>query len=660
MPKLSALLRWNSITLHYVYFIVTSAIGSVIIYTATRIPGFQYADAAFMSFSAMTGTGLTVIDLSLMDTVQQATLFVLFILGHAIPILSVLSFTRAWVLCSVLKEKQNNGMENKGIDIAALDILEIPTPEKQEHASEKVKALPEVKIAVLEAPTDISPVEPGPYRAGTCIVVTDLTQLEPVQSFVPIDEKDKVQNTKIRVSRILARFTAMAQRTKEHLSWEAPTDDMDPQGVECRALVFLSILILLYIISFLSFGILSLGLWLQIYSPELSLTDDISPFWTGAFLATSSFASNGMSLIDTSMIPFQREAFPLLICGALILAGNTLFPCLLRLFIWSTRKLLPNTPTWRTWRQALDFALVQSQNVCSFLYPTWHTWFLFGTVLVFNAIMWGAFELASIQDMEIRALPPKYRVLDGFFQSLAIRGGGFSIVEFDKLPQGLVMLYGESPQKSKNKNIANTLYSHYDGNIHLNPPKYISAFPVSAAIGSTLTHTRSTSLTERLTNTTYIDNSDLNPLPSTNPLPSRLARGRFLYQQLRSQFSHDMWWLSFAIILITIAESDHYKSHPVEFSTFNVIFEVISAYSSVGASIGYPGSNFAFCGQWTTFSKLLLVAVSLKGRLRGVSIVNAKIASSSIFGSCEMAKDSSFDGRLQKTDYIEMNRRSCV
>ncbi|KAJ5654417.1 hypothetical protein N7490_001420 [Penicillium lividum] len=628
MPKISALLHWDSITLHYVYFIVTSAIGSVIIYTATRIPGFQYADAAFMSFSAMTGTGLTVIDLSLMNTVQQATLFVLFILGHAIPILSVLSFARAWVLCSVPKEKQNNETEQNETDIAALDIPEHPSPAKQEHASEKVKALPEVKIAVLEAPTDISPVEPGPYRAGTCIVVTDLTQSEPVQSFVPIDEKDKVQNTKIRVSRILARFTAMGQRTKEHLSWEAPTDDMDPQGVECRALIFLSILILLYIISFLSFGMLSLGLWLQIYSPELSLTDDMSPFWTGAFLATSSFASNGMSLIDTSMIPFQREAFPLLICGALILAGNTLFPCLLRLFIWSTRKLLPNTPTWRTWRQALDFALVQSQNVCSSLYPTWHTWFLFGTVLVFNAIMWGAFELASIQDMEIRALPPKYRVLDGFFQSLAIRGGGFAIVEFDRLPQGLVMLYAIM--------------------------MYISAFPVSAAIGST-------SLTEKPTNTTYIDNSDLVSPPSTSPTPSRLARGRFLYQQLRSQFSHDMWWLSFAIILITIAESDHYKSHPVEFSTFNVIFEVISAYSSVGASIGYPGSNFAFCGQWTTFSKLLLVAVSLKGRLRGVSIVNAKIASSSIYGSCELAKDlPSFDEKLQKTDYIEMNRRSCV
>jgi hypothetical protein len=31
--------------------------------------------------------------------------------------------------------------------------------------------------------------------------------------------------------------------------------------------------------------------------------------------------------------------------------------------------------------------------------------------------MWGAFELASFRDSEIAALPFKYRVLDGLFQS---------------------------------------------------------------------------------------------------------------------------------------------------------------------------------------------------------------------------------------------------
>ncbi|KAJ5545896.1 hypothetical protein N7494_003481 [Penicillium frequentans] len=578
----------------------------------------------------MTGTGLTVIDLSMMNTVQQATLFILFILGHAIPILGVLSFTRAWALGSALNNKQNNETKAEEAYIPSLDIPEKPLAEKQEDESEKCKTSPEVKVAVLEAPTDISsPVEPdGSYKASNCIIVTDLTQPEPVQSFVPVDEKDSVLNTKRRISRMLARFTGMVQRTKEHLNLDASVDYSDPEGVEYKARLFLAALMILYVFAFLSFGSLGLGLWLQIYSPEVSLTDGISPFWTGAFLATSAFTNNGMSLIDTNMIPFQREAAPLLICGTLILAGNTLFPCLLRLSIWTTRKMLPDTPTWQTWRHSLDFALIQSQNVCSSLYPTWHTWFLFGSVIVLNAIMWAAFELASIRNLEIGALPAKYRVLDGLFQSLSIRGGGFSIVEFGGLPQGLLMLYAFM--------------------------MYLSAFPVSAAIGSTTN-------TEKPTNISCLEASgQVFPPSQTSPSPSRLARSRFLYQQLRSQFSHDIWWISFAILLITIAESDHYKIQPVEFSTFNVIFEVISAYSSVGASIGYPGSNFAFCGQWNTFSKLLLVAVSLKGRLRGLSIANTKLASSS---SCEPAKEQSFDVKLQEKDgYIESDRRlsSCV
>ncbi|KAJ5929157.1 hypothetical protein N7454_007005 [Penicillium verhagenii] len=533
--------------------------------------------------------------------------------------------------------------------ITAVNSSETTIPEKQDDLSAKSKVLPEVKVAELNTPAEVSsPKSDAPYRAGTCIIVTDLTHPVPIQSFVPVAEKATILSTKQCISRILVRFMSTMQSAQTYVKRNTSVNHRsDLEEVEYKALMFLSAFITFYILACLSFGILTVGIWIQIYSPEVSLTDGISPFWTGAFLATSSFSNNGMSLIDTNMIPFQRQAAPLLICGTLILAGNTMFPCLLRLSIWTMRKMLPDRPTWQTWRQTLDYALVQSQSLCSSLFPTWHTWFLFGTVLVLNAIMWGGFELAAIRDMEIRALPAKFRALDGLFQSMSIRGGGFSIVEFDALPQGLLMLYGFM--------------------------MYLSAFPVSAAIGSAATPETPKDTTDPI----YPSAA-----PISTPPPSILGRSRFLYQQLRCQFSHDIWWLSFAILLITIAESDHYKLQPVEFSTFNVIFEVISAYSCVGASIGYPGSNFAFCGQWHTFSKLLLVAISLKGRLRGLSIATnttsttstyncAKTVSVSLpsYGSYELGQDRDRAGRAfdtvelrEKEAYIESNRRisSCV
>jgi Trk-type K+ transport system membrane component len=81
-----------------------------------------------------------------------------------------------------------------------------------------------------------------------------------------------------------------------------------------------------------------------------------------------------------------------------------------------------------------------------------------------------------------------------------------------------------------------------------------------------------------------------------------------------------MWWLCLAVLLITVTESNNYKSDPLAFSTFNIIFEVVSTYSCVGESIGYPGKSYAFCGEWHAFSKFLLLAVSVRGKIRSLPI----------------------------------------
>lgn len=101
---------------------------------------------------------------------------------------------------------------------------------------------------------------------------------------------------------------------------------------------------------------------------------------------------------------------------------------------------------------------------------------------------------------------------------------------------------------------------------------------------------------------------------------SETSRGYFVHQQIRSQLSHDIWWIALAVFFIAIAESDHYTANPVAFSTFNIIFEVVSAYGCVGVSLGFPGMNYSFCGAWHTISKLILAAVALRGRHRGLPV----------------------------------------
>lgn len=55
-------------------------------------------------------------------------------------------------------------------------------------------------------------------------------------------------------------------------------------------------------------------------------------------------------------------------------------------------------------------------------------------------------------------------------------------------------------------------------------------------------------------------------------------------------------------------------------STFNIIFEIISAYGCVGISVGIPWNAYSFCGTWHLTSKLVLCAVMLRGRHRGLPV----------------------------------------
>lgn len=51
----------------------------------------------------------------------------------------------------------------------------------------------------------------------------------------------------------------------------------------------------------------------------------ISPVWYSAFQVISAYTTTGMSLVDQSMVPYERAYLLLLVCTYLILAGNLMF-----------------------------------------------------------------------------------------------------------------------------------------------------------------------------------------------------------------------------------------------------------------------------------------------------------------------------------------------
>jgi Trk-type K+ transport system membrane component len=102
--------------------------------------------------------------------------------------------------------------------------------------------------------------------------------------------------------------------------------------------------------------------------------------------------------------------------------------------------------------------------------------------------------------------------------------------------------------------------------------------------------------------------------------PDDNSRISFIGQQIRGQLAHDMWWLILPVIIIMIIETDNFLDKPLEYSVFNILFEVVSAYGCVGLSMGVVNNSYSLAGGMHTGSKLILCMVIIRGRHRGLPV----------------------------------------
>ncbi|GFF32633.1 low-affinity potassium transport protein [Aspergillus udagawae] len=584
---------------HYIYIAFWTILASSIIYA---IGGVSYIDALLLASGAATQTGLNPIDLNRLHVLQQLILWIFAMVTNVIFVNSLLVCTRLYWFRKRLRRAVNEAkllslMRKKKAEETELgqeDSYHVVSDVLQEYESltqpllgrdgENGQKQFSTRYHVMK---QIAPVSTGLHV--TFHEVEHEARHHP-QSFTSTGPYQVVSERPY----LLARPRNDAGPSVSYLPslmWQpsiASYSDWDERqkdqlgGIEYRALKTLLMILMCYFILFHILGILLLTLWIWL-TPEFgqSVTvDGVNPFWWGIFTAGSAFNDLGYTLTSDSMASFKNAAFPLILMSFLILIGNTGFPCMLRLIIWLLSKLAPYGSALN---EELQFLLDHPRRCFTLLFPSGESWRLLGVLILLNGFDFTVFcTLSDRSEYQTDSRSPSTftRLINGLFQVASTRTAGFSVTPLADIHPAiqvsfLVMMY-------------------------------VSAFPTAIAM-------RETNVYEERSLGVYEQDSD-------SEAESRNGQHIGLAVHIQRQLGFDLWYVMLGLFLVAIAEGGRLRKAADDpaFSLFSVLFEIVSAYGTVGLSLGYPETETSLCAQFNWVSKLVIVAMQLRGRHRGL------------------------------------------
>ncbi|KAH7114074.1 potassium transporter [Dactylonectria macrodidyma] len=347
-------------------------------------------------------------------------------------------------------------------------------------------------------------------------------------------------------------------------------------GIEYRSLKLLLKIVVGYFFGLHLFGAICLVGWIQYANPKyrdyLNECGQDKIWW--AFYSAQTMLDNlGFTLTPDSMIHFNDAVWPMLSMSFIALAGNTFYPVFLRFVIWTMSKTMPRNSSVQ---EPLSFLLNHPRRCYTLLFPSGTTWALCGILVVLNFIDTLLIIVLDLKNEAVANLSPGLRVAAAIFQAVSSRHTGTASFN----------LAGVNPAVQ----------------ISLLVMMYISVFPIALAIRSSNTY----------------EERGLGIYESEKQCDEDTGKA-YLLSHIQNQLSFDLWYIFLGIFCICIAEAGHIMDDDdPAFAVFPIFFEVVSAYGNVGLSLGYPTISASLSGKFSTFSKLVICAMMIRGRHRGL------------------------------------------
>ncbi|KAL4953161.1 cation transporter [Aspergillus filifer] len=349
-------------------------------------------------------------------------------------------------------------------------------------------------------------------------------------------------------------------------------------GVEYRSLKLLLKIVIGYFVGIHLIGVVSLAAWIRHANGKYKDYLDecaVDHIWWAIYSAQTMADNLGFTLTPDSMVSFQDATFPMFIMSFLAYAGNTLYPCFLRLIIWTMYKIVPHTSSLK---EPLRFLLNYPRRCYMLLFRSRPTWALAAIIFILNFVDVVLILCLDLDNPAVNSVPAGPRIMAAIFQAASARHTGtasFNLADVNPAVQFslLVMMY-------------------------------ISVFPIAMTI-------RSSNIYEEKALGIYRDEKE-------DLTDERDGKG-YVLTHMRNQLSFDLWYIFLGIFCICAAEAGRIMdSDEPAFQVFPIFFEAVSAYGNVGLSLGYPNTATSFSAQFSVFSKLVICALMIRGRHRGL------------------------------------------
>ncbi len=285
-------------------------------------------------------------------------------------------------------------------------------------------------------------------------------------------------------------------------------------------------------------------------------------FWPAIFHSVSAFCNAGFSTFTDSVMGFQRSPFTLLVLMLLIVAGGLGFLTLEEIYLWFQAR-----------REHRGFRVSMHSRV----------------VLLTTAILivapWPLFVLLE-RSLTLKGLPLWLKVVNGLFISVTPRTAGFNNIDYGQATDstnfltGILMFIGGSPGSTA-------------GGLRTTTVAIIGLLAWSRFRGEGVAHLWGRTIPA-----------------DTSQRAVGLAVAAFTL-------------VTACIFLFTASEMSGIAHHHIQEGFLKYMFEAISAFNTVGLSMGVT-SSLSVAGKWITILLMFLGRVGLPTVAAALTLVRPK------------------------------------